>query len=293
MAVGAAIIGGLGSIVGSAIGANAQRQANIQNMQLAKYQNNWQTAENDKAWNRSIEMWNMQNQYNSPTAQMSRLRQAGLNPNLVYGSGVTGNNAGSTPQYQPAKIQRATMEPYRGWNLGLSDAVSAFMAMRQNKAQVENMEAQNKLIKEQARTEGIRQGNIAMSTARSGFDLNLARELRNVSIDRAIAEKNLSEASAAGAWTGANQKVLQYELDRTLFDNKIKLSNAEYATVMEGLRKLKQDNDINAFRYTMERALGASKDTAGVIRDLIARLVVAGSGAIHGDDRFDRLFNPK
>ena len=293
MAVGAAIIGGLGSIVGSAIGANAQRQANIQNMQLAKYQNNWQTAENDKAYARSVEMWNMQNQYNSPTAQMSRLRQAGLNPNLVYGSGVTGNSAGSAPQYQPAKIQRATMEPYRGWNLGISDAVSTFMAMRQNKAQVENMEAQNKLIKEQARTEGIRQGNIAMSTARSGFDLNLARELRNVSIDRAIAEKNLSEASAAGAWTGANQKVLQYELDRTLFDNKIKLSNAEYATVMEGLRRLKQDNDINAFRYTMERALGASKDTAGVIRDLIARLVVAGSGAIHGDDRFDRLFNPK
>ena len=293
MAVGAAIIGGLGSIVGSAIGANAQRQANIQNMQLAKYQNNWQTAENDKAYARSIEMWNMQNQYNSPTAQMSRLRQAGLNPNLVYGSGVTGNNAGSTPQYQPAKIQRATMEPYRGWNLGISDAVSTFMAMRQNKAQVENMEAQNKLIKEQARTEGIRQGNIAMSTARSGFDLNLARELRNVSIDRAIAEKNLSEANAQGSWTSANQKVLQYELDRTLFDNKIKLSNAEYVTVMEGLRKLKQDNDINAFRYTMERALGASKDTAGVIRDLIARLVVAGSGAIHGDDRFDRLFNPK
>lgn len=293
MAVDAAIIGGLGTIASSLIGAGAQREANIQNMQLAKYQNNWQTAENEKAYARSVEMWNMQNQYNSPTAQMSRLRQAGLNPNLVYGSGVTGNSAGSAPQYQPAKIQRATMEPYRGWNLGLSDAASMYMAMRQNKAQVENMEAQNKLIKEQARTEGIRQGNIAMSTARSGFDLNLARELRNVSIDRAIAEKNLSEASAAGAWTGANQKVLQYELDRTLFDNKIKLSNAEYSTAMEALRKLRQDNDINAFRNTMERALGNSKDAVGIIRDMITRLVVAGSGAIHGDDRFDRLFNPK
>lgn len=238
-----AIIGGLGSLAGSMIGANAQRRANIQNMQLAKYQNNWQTAENEKAYARSVEMWNMQNQYNSPTAQMSRLRQAGLNPNLVYGSGVTGNSAGSAPQYQPAKIQRATMEPYRGWNLGLSDAASMYMAMRQNKAQVENMEAQNKLIKEQARTEGIRQGNIAMATARSGFDLDLARELKDVSVGRAIAEKNLSEASAAGAWTGANQKVLQYELDRTLFDNKIKLSNAEYSTAMEALRKLRQDND--------------------------------------------------
>lgn len=288
-----AIIGGLGSLAGSMIGANAQRRANIQNMQLAKYQNNWQTAENEKAYARSVEMWNMQNRYNSPTAQMSRLRQAGLNPNLVYGSGVTGNSAGSAPQYQPAKIQRATMEPYRGWNLGLSDAASMYMAMRQNKAQVENMEAQNKLIKEQARTEGIRQGNIAMATACSGFDLDLARELKDVSVGRAIAEKNLSEASAAGAWTGANQKVLQYELDRTLFDNKIKLSNAQYATAMEGIRKLQQDNDINAFRNVMERALGNSKDAVGIIRDMITRLVVAGSGAIHGDDRFDRLFNPK
>ena len=229
-------------------------------------------------------MWNMQNAYNSPTAQMSRLRQAGLNPNLVYGNGVTGNSSGSAPQYEPAKIQRATMEPYRGWNLGISDAVSTFMAMRQNKAQVENMEAQNKLIKEQARTEGIRQGNIAMSTARSGFDLNLARELRNVSIDRAIAEKNLSEASASGAWTGANQKVLQYELDRTLFDNKVKLSNAQYSSAVEGLRKLIQDNDINAFRNAMERITGKSS----LVEDLIRRFIMS-----MAPRELDNMFNPK
>lgn len=279
-----AIIGGLGSFADSVIGANAQRQANIQNMQLAKYQNNWQTAENEKAYARSVEMWNMQNQYNSPTAQMSRLRQAGLNPNLVYGSGVTGNSAGSAPQYQPAKIQRATMEPYRGWNLGLSDAASMYMAMRQNKAQVENMEAQNTLIKEQARTEGIRQGNIAMSTARSGFDLDLARELRDVSIGRAIAEKNLFEANAAGAWTGANHKVLQYELDRTLFDNKIRLSNAEYSTAMEALRKLRQDNDINAFRNSLERVTGKSS----LAEDLIRRLIIS-----MAPRELDQMFNPK
>lgn len=290
MAIGAAIIGGLGSVIGSAIGASSQRQANIQNMELAKYQNNWQTAENEKAYARSLEMWNLQNAYNSPTAQMSRLRQAGLNPNLVYGNGVTGNSAGSAPQYQPAKIQRATMEPYRGWNLGLSDAVSTFMAMRQNKAQIENMEAQNKLIKEQARTEGIRQGNIAMSTARSGFDLNLARELRNVSIDRAIAEKNFSEASASGAWTGANQKVLQYELDRTLFDNKVKLSNAQYSAAMEGLRKLRQDNDINAFRYRMERLFGNSSDAKNVLSELVKRMSMY---MFRDSKELDNMFNPK
>ena len=34
-----------------------------------------------------------QNRYNSPIAQMERLRQAGLNPNLVYGNGVEGNQS--------------------------------------------------------------------------------------------------------------------------------------------------------------------------------------------------------
>lgn len=286
--IGGALISGIGSFVNSAIGMSAQRQANIQNMQLAKYQNNWQTAENDKAWSRNVEMWNLQNAYNTPSAQMSRLRQAGLNPNLVYGSGVTGNNAGSTPQYQPAKIQRATMEPYRGWNLGLSDGVSTYMALRQNKAQIDNMEIQNKLLKEQVRTEGIRQGNIAMSTARSGFDLDLARELRNVSVDRAIAEKNLTEAQNAGAWTTANQKVLQYELDQALFDNKIKLSNAEYATAMQALRKFRMDNDINEFRYHLERLIGNGKTALEVAREFAARLA-----AYLSDEELDRMFNPK
>ena len=39
----------------------------------------------------------IQNRYNSPIAQMERLqlREAGLNPNLVYGNGVDGNQSGS------------------------------------------------------------------------------------------------------------------------------------------------------------------------------------------------------
>ena len=40
--------------------------------------------------------WNMMNDYNHPVQQMQRLKEAGLNPLLVYGSGsVTGNTTGS------------------------------------------------------------------------------------------------------------------------------------------------------------------------------------------------------
>lgn len=43
------------------------------------------------------QMWEQSNQYNSPQAQMERLKQAGLNPNLIYGSGnVSGNTTQAT-----------------------------------------------------------------------------------------------------------------------------------------------------------------------------------------------------
>ena len=44
-----------------------------------------------KANQRNIENWHMQNAYNTPAAQMQRYKDAGLNPNLIYGQGNSGN----------------------------------------------------------------------------------------------------------------------------------------------------------------------------------------------------------
>lgn len=46
-------------------------------------------------WKRQKKMFNMVNEYNAPKAQMQRLEEAGLNPNLVYGKGATGGMASS------------------------------------------------------------------------------------------------------------------------------------------------------------------------------------------------------
>lgn len=55
----------------------------------------------DYAYKQNLNMWNLQNAYNDPAAQMARLQAAGLNPNLVYGGGnVTGNAASSGPEYK-------------------------------------------------------------------------------------------------------------------------------------------------------------------------------------------------
>lgn len=294
MSIVGGIISGVGSLLGglgsSAMNSKAVQDTNKANMEIAKYQAQWQQQENEKAYQRSLNMWNLQNEYNSPTQQMARIRAAGLNPNLVYGNGVTGNSSGSTPQYEPAKFNAPTMQAYRGWNLGISDAISQFLAYRTAKAQVDNMEAQNSLIRQQTATEATKQANIAASTSRSEFDLNMAKELKDVSVSSAIADMNQKQASASQGWTKANREVIQYELDKALFDNKIKLSNQEYLKVLQSVRQLRQDNDINSFRYRMERLFGSSSDASKVASELLKRMSMY---LIRDKHELDTMFNPK
>lgn len=79
MPIGPIIGEGLG-IVGSIVNANNQREMNDQNWirQAQMYQQQRADALADRDYN---------NVYNSPAEQMKRLKAAGLNPNLVYGTG--------------------------------------------------------------------------------------------------------------------------------------------------------------------------------------------------------------
>lgn len=71
-----------------------------------KQTNEARKRESELAYKRSIEDWRRQNKYNDPSAQMARLKAAGLNPNMIYGSGTaaaTGSGApASPPKYSPA-----------------------------------------------------------------------------------------------------------------------------------------------------------------------------------------------
>lgn len=49
-------------------------------------------------YRRQMSMWELQNDYNQPLNQAMRLKQAGLNPNLMYQSGQIHNQSGSFSQ---------------------------------------------------------------------------------------------------------------------------------------------------------------------------------------------------
>lgn len=66
--------------------------------QRRQFKRQLQLQQNEFDFNR--QMWNEQNAYNTPSAQMARLQEAGLNPRLIYGNGSTATGqASSAPQY--------------------------------------------------------------------------------------------------------------------------------------------------------------------------------------------------
>ena len=75
-----------------------------------------------------LEQWHRQNKYNHPLQQMQRLAQAGLNPNLIYGSspGSAVGNAGAIPAGQAPEYN-------------LDNPVTSFMDARVKQAQSDNL----------------------------------------------------------------------------------------------------------------------------------------------------------
>ena len=108
----APLIAGGASLIGSAINKSSQSSANRQNLELAKYQNSW-----------NLQQWQRENVYNDPSAQMLRLKNAGLNPNLVYGSG-TQTQAAHSP-----KAANMEVAPYLGSSQDLSSAVQSYLQL--------------------------------------------------------------------------------------------------------------------------------------------------------------------
>jgi len=84
----------MGPILGAAVGLGADIIGNA-------FGNRARRKEADRAHQRSKEMFDYQNRYNTPARQMERLKEAGLNPALMYGQGTTGNAQGF-PQQAPA-----------------------------------------------------------------------------------------------------------------------------------------------------------------------------------------------
>ena len=129
---GNGVLNGVTSVLGGHQTRKAIREQGNQNMELAKYQ-----------FDRNLEMWNLQNQYNTPASQMQRFRDAGLNPNLIYSQGSSGNASGMPEFHAPqANIDTSKADTINNVANAVTNTISQLLSLKQQ-------EKQNKLLEEQ------------------------------------------------------------------------------------------------------------------------------------------------
>lgn len=156
------VLGGIASVAGSIYNAKATEKANRESLKAQKEENaldrQFNAQQATLAYDRSVEQWNRENSYNSPSALMSRLTDAGLNPNLAYGdiSGMaasapsvsSASHSGSVSPNVPPTIDAA----------GLSQSLSQIDLI---KAQTEKIKSETDLNKIDAQFRAqIHQGTI-------------------------------------------------------------------------------------------------------------------------------------
>lgn len=114
----------------------------------------------DLAWQRNLEAWNMQNEYNLPVNQYARqlegLQANGLNPNLVYGnsSSVSGAAGGVSP-YRFEGYHSTAVPQFRS-----IQPIQELLSTKLMQTQIATQEAQADLIRARADNEAARNPGI-------------------------------------------------------------------------------------------------------------------------------------
>lgn len=122
---------------GAAIGAASGVISGVQNFgsNLINMALNERNTLRNRRWN--LEDWNRQNEYNSPVAQMGRLKAAGINPQTLFMSGGGGMGNSAAGALAPTSGQAPRWER----QVPGTGVLDKYMDMKMKNAQVDNLTA--------------------------------------------------------------------------------------------------------------------------------------------------------
>lgn len=148
-------------------------------------------SQQDDANAKAMQAWHIANDYNHPVNQMKRLEEAGLNKNLVYGSGsVAGNTTGA-----PALVggQVSTMAE------SIFKPLGQMMNVLQGNANIRNTIAQTGAHNAAAAASGAQAANLgaqaALNETRNKYEEKSL--IADLDYKQALAKKTNAEASIA------------------------------------------------------------------------------------------------
>lgn len=165
---GAALASGLGGTIGEIY---SQKKANETNIKLAR-----------EAQQHEIDMWKMANEYNLPQAQMERLREAGLNPNLVYGSGNVTATTSNVPKAHRATVD-SVLKNYQDPTPQVLSALGAYTDLKKQNAMVDNVNSATWLNHQKASNESLKGYIYAIDKSQKFLDYEKQKELYETSVE--------------------------------------------------------------------------------------------------------------
>lgn len=181
----------------------------------------FQERENQKARDYNTLMWEKNNQYNDPSQQMERLKNAGINPHLAYSNGAVTNTASS-----PASSNASSTVPGQAPQLD----VNALMQARLMKAQERNLNAEAE--KKEAEAINTRE-NTKGVTLQNGI---LTNDLQTY-FDRFDAEMLFKKSATSVNYSNIQVNDKKIEVS----DVDIKKSTQEIVNLMTTNRKLEAE----------------------------------------------------
>lgn len=242
---GASLLGGLGNVLSNSA-------ANETNKEIAKENRDWQTVENEKSRKYSSEMWEKENLYNTPSAQMQRYSEAGLNPYLVNGQGASSGNAGAANQpSQQGAPNGVEVKPNDFGFIGraANDFLSAYNESRSVDANTANQSAQrDKTIIEN--TKELYRVTGDWKTAQNYLNSNL-KSSRGVNSDTTPVVRQI-ESEVVISESNAKIRNVEAQIAEKYGDreaaNRLAIQEESFSKLVAEINKLSVDSDLNRAR---------------------------------------------
>lgn len=222
--VASPLIGGATSLFAAIRSSKQQRKIIERQIEEQRKENeaqrryNFMLAQKQNEWN--LEQWQRNNDYNSPSAVMSRLRSAGINPHMYYSKGnAMGGVSTSSPEMTSGSPAEAVDTSGMLGQSTYGQAVQMAMDKAVQVASIRKLNADTRLTEQKADTEeyntDIFQSDAAFRDALNSSTLRLS----DMEIELKGSQKNLTDGQIGMLRYEA--ALLQKQMDKIDQENKL------------------------------------------------------------------------
>ena len=207
---------------------------NVKNRKFAREQYKTQRAD-------ALADFHMQNAYNSPSAQMARYKDAGLNPNLIYGEMTTAQPVRqSSPQSAQADAPNARLDnPY----MAASTVNAQNSQVRLQEEQVKTQQEMQKYIKMQAWEIPIRAGKTQQETSQIMQNMGFAQMEFPLKLQGLAYSNQVTQAQRDDLKASASKKIMETRVEDERNQREWIMNNV---MVKEGLERIKHSQQARS-----------------------------------------------